>query len=144
MKIIIALAVLLIIGAGVYLYSKNNSLNNNYQLSLMGLGKAEFKVFTNGLEAKKFRMTDPENRTISALLDLDEGKNDINIEITPSQEGQEYSYSYKFFKFAKGNSDPYAIFNDENVIYTSTPEGEIVGFVDATEKTTLTFEIVAD
>ncbi len=117
-----------------------------YQLSLYGKGTADFKVLVNGKEVEAFHMLNPEQRSISSLLPVQPGKNTVLIQIAPDTASQgDIVYAYDLFKFPKGSSSTSMLLEDKYKLFSSTPQGEIVGFlkIRPTGVVTVPFEIDA-
>jgi len=119
-------------------------LVNDYQVSYYGKGKATFKVLVNGVVAKESIMENPQGTTLNFLIYVKPGKNNMVIEITPNEPSAEVTYSYEIDEFPKG-VDQYAIFDDQYLLFTSKPPGEITGFIKTilTKQLSIPFEIEA-
>jgi hypothetical protein len=119
-----------------------DKLINQYQLSLYGKGYADFKVLVNGQEAKQFSMSTSDGETLSSLLYVKAGKNSVSIEITP-KDSSEITYAYDIYEFPKGDTNSGLLSGDKYKLFSSTPKGEITGFLHTSKNIELPFEINA-
>jgi len=119
----------------------SEKLQNDYQLSLYGNGKAEFTVLLNDQEIKALNMTDPEKDSKSTLLPVKAGENVVSIKIVPKSGAKKVVYAYDIYEFPKGNENSDLIMEDQYKLFSSTPQGKITRFIETSKEENLNFKI---
>ena len=109
----------------------SEALSYRYNLSVYATETVGLEVLVNGVSQKSFKTDSLDRTTINALLYAVPGKNNVEIKFISHQKGnQDITYSYELRGYPKDAEG--VLFNDDFVMVTSKPDGEIVGFVDDT------------
>lgn len=114
---------------------KMAKFNYEYQISFAGFGPAKYQLLLNGApieETKNYQTT----HTLSFVpYDITMGENTLTVsaQIDPAStdfkqaDKQKITISYEILRFPKGNKDPMAIFDKNNVLVKNGEENSITG-----------------